>query len=443
MQFQILGPLEVRRQGESGGGGRREAAGLLAILLVHANERVSSDRLIDELWPQPPETAATRSRCTWEKPARRSSRACREPPQVLMTRAPGYAGVEAGQLDAERFESLLADGSRAREAGESPAAAELLRDALALWRGDALADFIYEPFAQGGSPVWRSCACPRSRSESRPISGSAATALVGELEGLVREHPLRERLRADVLALYRGPPGRRARGLPRRHGGSPRSSGSPGRAAAPGGCDPAPGRGARAADRPLPSWPRQPRPRRPLGPARRSRCWSPPGPRPRASTRRRAAPRRGLSRRGQARRAPRRQRRERPRRSSAGRVRRPAHPRGRRPARRSRGGAAGRSAGLATGEVVTGESGSASSSLAGEPSHARESRRTPPRAGSCSPRLTGLLGPARWSPPRTGTTGVAPAGGGPPALAALAPARDPARGPRRQQLPAGGRSSRS
>ena len=121
--------------------------------------------------------------------------------------------VEAGQLDAERFESLLADGSRAREAGESLAAAELLRDALALWRGDALADFIYEPFAQG--EIARLEELRLSALEERieaDLGLGRHAALVGELEGLVREHPLRERLRAQLmLALYRA--GRQADAL--------------------------------------------------------------------------------------------------------------------------------------------------------------------------------------------------------------------------------------
>lgn len=178
MQFQILGPLEVRRQGSPVAVGAAKQRTLLAILLVHANELVSSDRLIDELWPQPPETAANTLQVYVGKlrKALEPRRTRGAPAEVLVTRAPGYMlRVEAGQLDAERFESLLADGSRAREAGESPTAAELLRDALALWRGDASPTSSTSPSPRAKSPVWRSCACPRSRSESRPISGSAAT----------------------------------------------------------------------------------------------------------------------------------------------------------------------------------------------------------------------------------------------------------------------------
>ena len=208
MQFQILGPLEVRRQGRQVALGAAKQRALLAILLVHANELVSTDRLIDELWPQPPETAANTLQVYVGKlrKALEPGRARGAPAEVLITRAPGYMlRVEAGQLDAERFESLLADGSRAREAGESPAAAELLRDALALWRGDALAEFTYEPFAQ--DEIARLEELRTIALEERLEADLALgrhTAVLGELEALVREHPLRERLRGQLmLALYR------------------------------------------------------------------------------------------------------------------------------------------------------------------------------------------------------------------------------------------------
>jgi DNA-binding SARP family transcriptional activator len=216
MQFQILGPLEARRQGRPVAVGAAKQRALLAILLVHANELVSSDRLIEELWPQPPETAANTLQVYVGKlrKALEPGRARGAPGELLITRAPGYMlRVEAGQLDAERFERLLADGGRAREAGESPAAAGLLRDALALWRGDALADFIYEPFAQ--SEIARleelRTVALEERLEADLALGRHA-AIVGELEALVREHPLRERLRGQLmLALYRD--GRQAEAL--------------------------------------------------------------------------------------------------------------------------------------------------------------------------------------------------------------------------------------
>jgi DNA-binding SARP family transcriptional activator len=216
MQFQILGPLEVRRQGSPVAVGAAKQRALLAILLVHANELVSSDRLIDELWPQPPETAANTLQVYVGKlrKALEPGRARGAPAEVLITRAPGYMlRVEAGQLDADRFERLLAEGGRAREAGEAQLAAEALREALAQWRGDALADFVYEPFAQGEIArleELRTVALEERLEVDLALGRHAA--IVGELEALVREHPLRERLRGQLmLALYRD--GRQAEAL--------------------------------------------------------------------------------------------------------------------------------------------------------------------------------------------------------------------------------------
>jgi DNA-binding SARP family transcriptional activator len=216
MQFQILGPLEVRRQGRQVAVGAAKQRALLAILLVHANELVSSDRLIDELWPQPPETAANTLQVYVGKlrKALEPGRARGAPAEVLITRAPGYMlRVEAGQLDADRFERLLAEGGRAREAGEAQLAAEALREALGQWRGDALADFVYEPFAQGEIArleELRTVALEERLEVDLALGRHAA--IVGELEALVRKHPLRERLRGQLmLALYRD--GRQAEAL--------------------------------------------------------------------------------------------------------------------------------------------------------------------------------------------------------------------------------------
>jgi YVTN family beta-propeller protein len=124
---------------------------------------------------------------------------------LLATQNHGYVlGIAAGQLDVDRFEVLAADGRRLLEGGEPAAAAEKLRAALDLWRGPPLSDIAYEPFAQ--TEIARledlRLAALESRIEADLAAGDSAT-LVPELEALVRKHPLRERLRGQLmLALY-------------------------------------------------------------------------------------------------------------------------------------------------------------------------------------------------------------------------------------------------
>src|SRR3954469_15906280 len=139
MDYRVLGPLDVR-DGDSSlplAGAKQRA--LLALLLVNANHVLSRDRLIDELWgEQPPETAVT-SLQVYISRLRKLL-----PPDALVTRPPGYLlKAEPEQIDLQRFVQLVAD---ARDA-EPESAARLLREALALWRGPALAEFR-EPFAR-------------------------------------------------------------------------------------------------------------------------------------------------------------------------------------------------------------------------------------------------------------------------------------------------------
>src|SRR6266404_1040031 len=145
LAFAILGPLEVSRHGEvlTLGGGKQRA--LLAALLLHRNETVSTERLIDELWGENPPPTANKIVQTYVSQLRRSLGE-----GVLVTRAPGYVlTADPGALDADRFERLLADGKRLLADGRADTASDRLREALSLWRGPALADFRYEQFAQG------------------------------------------------------------------------------------------------------------------------------------------------------------------------------------------------------------------------------------------------------------------------------------------------------
>jgi DNA-binding SARP family transcriptional activator/streptogramin lyase len=216
MHFRLLGPLEVVEDGRpvAVGGGKRRS--LLTVLLLHANEVVSSDRLIDELWGEQPPATASKSLQVYVSQLRKELRSSGASPNggPLDTRGHGYVlHVEQDGLDVKRFERLLAEAQQALDRGDSQRAAARARQALELWRGPPLAEFAYEPFAQ--QEIARLEELRLAALETR-IDAELALGehrrLVGELETLVREHPLRERLRAQLmLALYRS--GRQAEAL--------------------------------------------------------------------------------------------------------------------------------------------------------------------------------------------------------------------------------------
>ena len=141
LDFRLLGPLEVRDGDRSLPLGGRKQRTLLAILLLHANEVVSSDTLIDGLCgEQAPKTAGTALQVYVSNLRKILD------PERLETRTPGYLlHVEPEELDLARFERLTAQPN----GGDPEATATALAEALALWRGRPLADFAYDPFAQG------------------------------------------------------------------------------------------------------------------------------------------------------------------------------------------------------------------------------------------------------------------------------------------------------
>ena len=211
MDFRILGPLEASDgNGPIVLGGARQRA-VLAILLLHRNEVVSTDRLIDDLWSgQPPETAKT----ALQGYVSRLRKALGRSGSALVTQPPGYVlHMTPGSLDGDRFEGLLARARDQRSAGEPAAAAALLDEALALWRGPALSDLRYEPFAQSEIARLEELRLVALEGEVRPRARDRPREdLVGELEALVDAHPLRERFRGQLmLALYRA--GRQAEAL--------------------------------------------------------------------------------------------------------------------------------------------------------------------------------------------------------------------------------------
>jgi DNA-binding SARP family transcriptional activator len=196
MEYRILGPLEVSDDGRAVAIGGPKPRALLAILLLHANEVVSRERLIDELWDaSPPETATAALQVHVSQLRKALGH------DAIATRSPGYLiHVEEGQLDLDRFERLIG----AARTEESAAAAETLRDALALWRGPPLADVddaVARP--ERGRLEEQRLSALEQRIEADLALGRHAL-LVPELDGLVREHPLRERVRGQLmLTLYR------------------------------------------------------------------------------------------------------------------------------------------------------------------------------------------------------------------------------------------------
>jgi WD40 repeat protein/DNA-binding SARP family transcriptional activator len=217
MRFQVLGPLEV--EADSGAvvlGGPKERL-LLALLLARPNQVASVEALIRGLWGEQPPPTAAKTLQSHVKRLRRAlepGRARGAAGQVLVTREPGYLlRVAPGALDAAQFEELTAQARRALDSGAADTAASLLRQALALWRGQAFEEFL---------------GCDLTVAEADRLGELRLTALedrveadlrlgrhrelVAELERLVKEQPLRERLWAQLLlALYRS--GRQADAL--------------------------------------------------------------------------------------------------------------------------------------------------------------------------------------------------------------------------------------
>ena len=209
MDYRVLGPLEVRDGQESVPLAGAKQRALLALLLVHANHVLSRDRLVDELWGDEPPETAVQSLQVYVSRLRKLL-----PSDTLLTRPPGYLlEVEPSELDLQRFERLLAEGHEALARGDAGRASDVLHDALALWRGPALAEFVFEPFAQAeiGRLEDLRLAAVEERIEADLALGRHAD-LIGELEALVAENPYRERLRRQLMiALYRS--GRQAEAL--------------------------------------------------------------------------------------------------------------------------------------------------------------------------------------------------------------------------------------
>lgn len=203
MEFRLLGPLEVTLEHGAADVGTGKRRALLAHLLIHANQVVSAERLIDELWGEHPPATAAKSVQVYVSQLRKALQANGE---VLATRGSGYViNVAPDQLDAHLFEQRLATAQQALADGDPPTAAHAAGSALELWRGPALFDFAYESFAQTEAARLDELrlVALETRIEAELELGRHSR-VASELESLVAEHPLRERFRELLmLALYR------------------------------------------------------------------------------------------------------------------------------------------------------------------------------------------------------------------------------------------------
>ncbi len=209
MQVRLLGPFQL----EDGGrqitvGGVRQRA-VLADLVLNANEVIPSEQLLVELWGEDAPPSAANALQAAISRLRRVL-----PDSRLITTGPGYMlRLFPAELDVAQFEQLIFEGRDALAGGTAAEAVQLLDQAMTLWRGPPLTDFRYEPFAQAEIARLEELrlACLEERNEANLALGSAS-ALTAELGRMVTDHPLRERLRGQLmLALYRS--GRQADAL--------------------------------------------------------------------------------------------------------------------------------------------------------------------------------------------------------------------------------------
>ena len=200
LDFRVLGPLEVWREGVRVELGAAKQRAVLAVLLIRRSE-VARDVLVEAVWGERPPAGA---RNTLQVYVSRLRQALGR--EVIETTSSGYRlSLASGVVDAERFEQLFGEGREALAGGDAGGAQASLRNALALWRGPAFADLRYEAFtqAEAGRLEELRLACVEERIEAELALGRSAE-LVAELEALILEHPLRERLRGQlIVALYR------------------------------------------------------------------------------------------------------------------------------------------------------------------------------------------------------------------------------------------------
>ncbi len=198
-EFRILGPVEVVSAGEALRLGGPKQRALLALLLLRRNEVLSRERLIDAIWGEEPPGSAANSLQVYVHGLRRVLG-----PERIERSGSGYRiHVEPGELDLERFESLVRHAKGALAARPADAA-DHLREALALWRGAPIADLAGEPVTAELNGLEDARIAAIELRNDAELALGRHEELVGELAALVTEHPYRERLREqEILALYR------------------------------------------------------------------------------------------------------------------------------------------------------------------------------------------------------------------------------------------------
>lgn len=209
MEFRILGPLQVVRDGTAIEPGSPKQRGLLANLVVHHGRAVPRDRLIEDLWGGSPPATGLGVLQNYISQLRKALGA-----DVLVTRGPGYLlDVDPDAIDSVCFERLVERGRAALEDGDAHGAATLVAEGLGLWRGPALADVAGEPFARPEiSRLEELRAVALELGLEADIAGGRHRAAVAAIEAAVADHPFRERLWwLLMLALYRS--GRQAEAL--------------------------------------------------------------------------------------------------------------------------------------------------------------------------------------------------------------------------------------
>lgn len=207
MEYRILGPTEVRQDGVLVDIGSRQQRALLTLLLLNANRVVSTERILEAFWPQDLEG---KEKTVWVYVSRLRSalepdRGAHSRNTVLVTKDQGYSlNLDMDDIDAHRFERA-AERGRALVKDDPSAAAGALREAIGMWRGAALEDFTYDEFAQ--TEIARLEELRLITVEDRidaELRMGLHRELIGDVERLVREHPMRERpVELAMMALYR------------------------------------------------------------------------------------------------------------------------------------------------------------------------------------------------------------------------------------------------